>query len=160
MEVNIVSPGQDVPLDRAYVVSIVIKSFKGRRNVAVHLFRPDWDKSEEQQYSWDMLLDQSPQKTRSEMQQSRHVIMEAFTQDECKTLIEYLRQRYAGKLSLIDSRPLSFPVPAGLTPLGAMPENENYGRIRFDLIPNYPLSFHVHGFYDLSAHAPILAGED
>lgn len=159
MQINIIPPEQKLPLDRAFVVNMVIRSFKGRRDVEVHLYRPAWDQSEEKKHDWDLILAQSPGHTQKEMQNSRHVVMEAFTMEERDVLVEYLKDRYTRKIRLINSAPLSFPVPQGLVPLSMMPENENYGRIRFERVPNYPLIFCVHGFYDLSVHAPILAEE-
>ncbi|MFO7728531.1 MAG: hypothetical protein R6X11_09390 [Desulfonatronovibrio sp.] len=159
MEVNIISPEQKLPLDRAFVVNVIIRSFKGRRDVEVHLYRPAWDSLEEKKYNWDLILAQSPGQMQKEMQNSRHVVMESFTMEERDVLVEYLRNRYSRKISLVNSAPLSFPVPQGLVPLSMMPENENYGRIRFERVPNYTLPFDVHGFYDLSVHAPILAEE-
>lgn len=159
MEINIISPEQKLPLDRAFVVNMIIRSFKGRRDVEVHLYRPTWDQSEEQKYNWDLILAQSPGQMQKEMQNSRHVVMESFTMEERDVLVNYLGDRYSRKIRLINSASLSFPVPQGLLPLSIMPENENYGRIRFELVPNYTLPFQVHGFYDLSVHAPILAEE-
>ncbi len=160
MEVNIISPEQNLPLDRAYMVSIVIRSFKGRKDVEVHLYRPSWDQSEENSYNWDLIISQTPGQTGHDLEKSRHVVMESFTVEERDSLVGYLQDRYSQKLRTINSAPLSFPVPGGLMPLSMLPENENHGRIRFDQIPNYTLSFPVHGFYDLSAHAPILTGEE
>ncbi|MFP4083355.1 MAG: hypothetical protein ACLFP9_01990 [Desulfonatronovibrio sp.] len=159
MEINIISPEQKLPLDRAFVVNMVIRSFKGRRDVEVHLYRPAWDQAEEKKYDWDLILAQSPGQMQKELQNSRYVVMESFTLEERDVLVDYLKKRYSRKLRLINSAPLSFPVPQGLVPLSMMPENENYGRIRFERVPNYTLPFNVHGFYDLSVHAPILAEE-
>lgn len=159
VEKNIISPEKNLPLDRAFVINAVIRTFKGRRDVEVYLYRPLWDPTEENIYNWDLILTHSPGQTQQELQKSRQVVMESFTVEERDTIVEYLEDRYSRKLKLISSAPLSFPVPGGLTPLAMMPENENYGRIRFDRIPNYSLSFPVHGFYDLSAHAPILTDD-
>ncbi|WP_045210694.1 hypothetical protein [Desulfonatronovibrio magnus] len=160
MELSITTPDQTLPIHRAFIVNIVIKSFKGRKNVEVHLYRPQWDKAEEQSYPWDRLLVQPPSQTKDKVDKSRQVILESFTEAERDQLIDYLKERYQDRLTLINSAFLSFPVPAGLMPLSMMPENENFGRIRFELIPNYSLDFQVHGFYDLGAHAPILTGEE
>jgi hypothetical protein len=161
MKVNIVSPEKTLPLDRAFVVNIVIRSFKGRRDVEVHLYRPVWDKSEEKEYKWDLLIAQSPGRIRhDELNKSRHVVMELFTVAERDALVDYLRQRYSEKIVRINSTPMSFPVPEGLMPLSSLPENEDHGRIMFERIPNYTLPFPVHGFYDLSSHSPILTGEE
>ena len=160
MKVSIIPPKQSLPLDRVFVVNIVIRTFKGRKDVEVHLYRPHWDQVEEDKYNWDLIVDQTPGRTREVMEKSRKVVMELFTLGERDALVDYLKDRYSQKLSQINSAPLSFPVPGGLTPLTMLPENENQGRIRFDRIPNYALPFPVHGFYDLSVHAPILTGEE
>ena len=160
MEINLISPEQNPPLDRVFVVSTVIRSFKGRKDVEVHLYRPWWDQSEEKKYDWDLFLAQLPGQTGKDMEKSRHVVMESFTALERDIIIGYLKERYSQKLRQINSAPLQFPIPGGLVPLSMMSENENHGRIKFERIPNYTLSFPVHGFYDLSAHAPILAGEE
>lgn len=160
MKINIISPEQNFPLDRAYVVNIMIRSFKGRKDVEVHLYRPWWNQAEEEEYDWGLIVNQSHGRTREDMNKSRKVVMELFTASERDALVGYLRDRYSEKLRLINSAPLSFPVPVGLSPLSMLPENENHGRIRFERIPNYSLPFPVHGFYDLSAHAPILTGEE
>ncbi len=159
MEVNMVSPQEDLPLERAYVVTMVIESFKGRRDVEVHLYRPDWDPQEEQLYDWTRILGTALEHMSQDEERSKQVIMEAFTPNERDELVNYLKQRYADRLKVINSAPLSFPVPQGLMPLSEMPEGENYGRIALSKVPNYPLSFPVQGFYDLSAHPPILQDE-
>ncbi|MFW5730613.1 MAG: hypothetical protein ACOCV7_03090 [Desulfonatronovibrionaceae bacterium] len=160
MQINVAEPDNGLPVDRAYIVNIVIKSFKGRKDVEVHLYRPFWDESEEDLYDWDRAVAQDPSRTRAEFGRSRQVVLESFTPDERDRLIEYLQTRYIQRISTINSAFLSFPVPSGLMPLSMMPENENFGRIKFDQIPNYSLEFPVHGFYDLSAHSPIIAGEE
>lgn len=160
MDINIIPPEKCLPIDRAFIVNIVIKSFKGRKNVDVHLYRPEWDEAEEKLYDWDRIVSQSPDSTRDDLKKSSQVVMETYTIEERDQLVDYLKERYADRLKLINSVPLSFPVPAGLMPLSIMQENENHGRIKFDLVPNYTLNFPVHGFYDLSAHSPILASDD
>ena len=159
MEINIVPPNQDLPLERAYVVNMLIRSFKGRKDVEVHLHRPYWDDAEEKQYDWAAIFGNPPEKLGMEERNSIKVIMEAFNLEERTALIEYLKNRYAEKLKAINSAPLPFPIPQGLVPLSEMPEDENLGRIRLEKVPNYTLSFPVHGFYDLSAHPPILQNE-
>ncbi|MCA1742861.1 MAG: hypothetical protein ABR542_00365 [Desulfonatronovibrio sp.] len=160
MDINIIPPEKSLPLDRAYIVNIVIKSFKGRKDVEVHLYRPEWDEAEEKKYDWDRILSQSLDSIREDLNKSKQVVMETYTLEERDQLVDYLEKRYSDRLKVINSVPLSFPVPAGLMPLSLMQENENHGRIKFDLVPNYTLNFPVHGFYDLSAHSPILASDD
>lgn len=159
MEINIVAPEQDLPLERVYVVNMNIKSFKGRKNVEVHLFRGYWDQQEVEAYDWPRILGKSLQEMDDGEKDAVRVIMEAFNRSERDQLVQYLQNRYAGRLTAINSATLPFPVPSGLAPLTAMPEDENLGRIRLEKVPNYPLDFSVHGFYDLSAHPPILRDE-
>ena len=56
MEVLIYPPMSTVSVDRGWVISMVIKSFKGRRDVEVHLFRPDYDPEEAKAYDWVRLI--------------------------------------------------------------------------------------------------------
>ena len=160
MELNIVAPEQELPLERAYVVNMSIKSFKGRKNVEVHLFRGQWDPEELQSYDWTKILGKSLQEMEDGEKDAVRAIMEAFTRRERDHLVQYLQNRYAGRLTVINSAALPFPVPSGVVPLADMPEDENMGRIRLDKVPNYSLDFAVHGFYDLSAHPPILRDEE
>ena len=145
------------PCARGYVAEICIRSFKGRKNVLAHLFRPSWDQSEAKAYTWDQLIrtDQTPLTSRGN---SEHVILESFTYDELKALLGYLAERYASRLVHISTNVLDFPVPPGLLSLGSMPEGKDIGRIRFEIVPGYTLPFVVHGLYDLAQHQPIDPG--
>ncbi|WP_291321108.1 hypothetical protein [Desulfonatronospira sp.] len=156
MEINIAAPVQEPPLDRAYVVNMSIKSFKGRKDVEVHLFRGHWDQQELEAYNWSIILGKSLQEMEAGERDAVRVIMEAFTRAERDRLVQYLQSRYSGRLTSINSAALPFPVPAGVVPLADMPEDENHGRIHLEKVPHYPLDFSVQGFYDLSAHPPIL----
>ena len=62
------------------------------------------------------------------------------------------------KMTRISTNSLEFPLPAGLLPLRSMPEGKDIGRIRFEIVPGYPLPFTVHGLYDLSQHKPMDQG--
>ena len=160
MDIKIIPSTTHLPVNQAYIVTMTIKSFKGRRDVEVHLFRPFWDKEEENIYSWDKILgDPIENGPEPDINRSKKILLEAFTQDERDQLIDYLARRYASRLKNISSAPLDFPIPLGLMPLSEMPEDENFGRIRLEQIPNYPLPFPVHGFYDLSSARPIIQGE-
>ncbi|MFP4168876.1 MAG: hypothetical protein ACLFSY_08550 [Desulfonatronovibrionaceae bacterium] len=161
MQLNIVEPHTPPPVDRAYAVSMTIVSFKGRRNVQVHLFRPDWDPEEEKQMPWESLLgDPVSEEADPDPVRSGKVIMEAFTREERDEIIDYLQKRYSSRLKSIDSAPLEFPIPKGLAPLSGLTGGENLGIMRLEIVPNYPLPYPVHGFFDLSAHQPIMAGEN
>lgn len=157
MEIEIIPPEHDLPVERAYVVSMIIKSFKGRKDVEVHLFRTEYDESELEQYDWKELVgDQYTPDSPIDPDSSLRVMLEAFTAEERDKLIEYLNERYDTRVSKITSCPLGFPIPMGLPPLSAIPEGKTIGFVRFEKIPNYTLPFQVHGFYDLSQHEPLL----
>ena len=160
MDIKVIPPTTSLPVNRAYIVTMTIKSFKGRRDVEVHLFRPTWDVEEEDAYPWDKLLgDPIENGPEPDINRSKKILLEAFTQDERDQLIDYLARRYASRLKNISSAPLDFPIPLGLMPLSEMPEDGDFGRIRLNQVPNYSLPFPVHGFYDLSAARPIIQGE-
>ncbi|MBT8762936.1 hypothetical protein KFV02_03225 [Desulfohalobiaceae bacterium Ax17] len=160
MDINIIPPSKPLPVNRAYIVTMTIKSFKGRRDVEVHLFRPYWDVEEENGYPWDKLLGEPIEEgITPDINRSKKILLEAFTRDERDQLVDYLARRYASRLKTITSAPLNFPIPLGLMPLSEMPEDENFGRIRLEQICDYPLPFPVHGFYDLSSAKPIIQEE-
>lgn len=143
---------------RGHVASICIRAFKGRRDVLVHLFRPDWAAKEES-YPWPELVRQEPaNESGAGRGDSRIVVLESFTREEMDLIVAYLSTRYADRLTRISVNSLEFPVPAGLLPLSSMPEGKDIGRIRFEIVPRYPLPFSVHGLYDLSQHKPMAPG--
>ncbi|MFO7818072.1 MAG: hypothetical protein ACQES5_06010 [Thermodesulfobacteriota bacterium] len=159
MEINIIEPKTAPPIDRAYVISMTIKSFKGRKNVQVHLFRPDWDPVEEKDLPWDKLLGEPVhEKADADPKISRKVIMEAFTREQRDEIIEYLQNRYSSRLKNIESAAFEFPLPTGLPPLSGLNAGEHNGIMELEIVPHYPLPYPVHGFFDLSAHQPIMNG--
>ncbi len=145
---------QNVPhIDRGYVISMVISSFKGYRDVEVHLFRPEWPADEEAIYDWGSLLGDPIRPEQSvDPTGSRKVLLETFNAEEKDRLVEYLSQRYESRLESITARTLQFPIPMGLTPLSEVPEQGTIGKIHFEKIPNANLDFPVHGIFDLSRH--------
>lgn len=156
MELDIIEYDFPPEIDRGFSVSMIIKSFKGRRNVEVHLFRPEWDEAEEADYRWDQLLgDPVSPDVVADPAGSRKVFMESFTPGERDAIIAFLKETYADKLVSIVSRPLSFPIPLGLVPLSSIPEGKDIGIIRFEKIPSYRLGIPMHGLYDLSQHEPM-----
>lgn len=160
MELNVYTAETPLPVERAYVISMVIKSFKGRRNVEVHLFRPEFDPQEEQSYDWDTLLgDPVHPELEVDLQKSKRIILESFTKEERDQIVEYLKERYANRLERIESGPLDLPVPLGIPPLSSIPGGKTIGFIHFEAVPNYTLTFPVHGFYDLAQHKPLVEGE-
>lgn len=159
MEIDVVPADFNLPVDRAWTVSIVIKSFKGRKDVAVHLFRPEWDPAEEEIYDWDVLTgDPVDPDLPVSYASCRRVLLESFTEEERDALVDYLKTRYKDKVSEIHACPLNFPIPLGLTALSELTEGKDIGFIHFDKIPNYTLPFAARGFFDLSQHKPIIEG--
>jgi hypothetical protein len=159
MHIDTIEPNQSLPVDRGYVLSMVIRTFKGRRDVEVHLYRAAWDEAEMTAYDWDQLLGgtiQRKDEQSTDPDGSKKVLLEAFTRDERDQIIAYLSQRYASRLTKITAAPLGFPIPRGLVPLSSFPEGKTIGTIKLDKIPNYSLSFPVRGLYDLSRHKPLV----
>ena len=152
MEIDIALPDVKPPLDRAYALSMTIKSFKGRRDVDVHLFRSHWDPSEETMQSWGGLLEMPFD------QAAKQIILESFTNQEMNSIVEYLKEQYAERLSAIRAYPLTFPVPQGLMPLSKVEGGKGIGLILFEKIPSYTLDIPLHGFYDLGQHPPLVQG--
>jgi len=161
MEIDIVPADNALPIARAYTLSIVIKSFKGRKDVEVHLFRPEWDKAEEDQYDWNALMgDLLVPDLEVSLESCRRVVLEAFTEKERDQLVGYLKDRYQDRLAAIRSCSLNFPIPLGLVALSELSEGKDSGFVNFDKVPNFPLPFAVRGFFDLSQHRPLLEGAD
>jgi hypothetical protein len=161
VEIDILEPSSpsDLPIDRAYALSMTIKSFKGRRDVEVHLFRSAWDPEEEEAVDWDKLLAAQGMGEAPEAAGSRKVILEALTREERNAVVRYLQEHYASRLSAIASAPIPFPVPIGLVALSDICEGKTIGFIHFERIPHYNLGVPLRGFYDLSQHPPIVETE-
>jgi hypothetical protein len=160
MLIDIVPPQEKLPVDRAWSMSVVIKSFKGRKDVEVHLFRPEWDALEEESYDWDKVLgDPMHPDMDADMGSGRKLVMESFTPEERDMMVAYFQERYAGKLDAVRSCPIDFPVPLGIPALCDIAEGKDIGFILFDKIPNYPLPFPIRGFFDLSQHPPIVEAQ-
>lgn len=162
MEKNFLSAPPDAPLQRIYIMVATLRAFKGRRHVDVHIFRHG--ASEEELAALESLElvgapDPSvpPEALQGATREAAlRCMLEAFTAEESRALLEYLEQRYAEHIEKITVCPLDLPVPLGVAPLAAIPEGKSTGFIRFDAVPNYPLSFTVRGFYDLAVHEPLL----
>jgi len=159
VDIQIIPAGKDLPIDRAHALSMTIKSFKGRRDVEVHLFRHTWDPEEEEAIDWDRLLAAQGMSEAEEAAGSRRVILEALTPEERDQVVAYLREHYASRLSAIMSAPIPFPVPIGLVALSDMGEGKTIGFIHFERIPHFALNIPLRGFYDLSQHPPIVETE-
>lgn len=156
MQIHSIASEKPLPADRAYVMTMTIKSFKGRKNVKVHLFRPEYDASDFDEYEWDNLLGDSIEPGLDETEGSKRVLLEAFTKAERDQVFEYIRKCYQDRVEEADARPMSFPIPKGLTPLSGIPEGKSIGLIRFSKLPNFTLPFPMSGLYDLSQHDPIV----
>lgn len=132
---------------------MTILSFKGRRDVEVHLFRSTWDHAQEKTLDWSVLIDGNAADATG-----RAVIMEAFTTEERDLLVNYLKEQYSTRLGAIKSTPLNFPVPADLVGLSHLKAGKTIGVIDFMKIPSYSLDIPMKGVYDLSQHPPIVEG--
>lgn len=159
MDIDIVSPAGALPVKRAWTVSMVIKTFKGRKDVVVRLFRPSWLEREERAYDWPALLvPESPETAFPEYR--RRVLLEAFTAAERDALVAALQCRYADKVSSIRARTLEFPISREARPLFELDEGKDAGCIHFERLPDWHLPFPVRGAFDLSQHLPIIEGPD
>lgn len=156
MDITIETAQAPLPVDRAYTLSMVIKSFKGRRDVEVHLFRGQWDDSDTT-LNWSELIGPPMDATHTDPTGSQIMILEAFTDAERNKIVNYLKEQYSTRLTGIRSTPLNFPVPAGLAGLSQVEPGKTMGFIEFEKIPSYPLDIPLKGYYDLSQHPPIVA---
>ncbi|MGE4299666.1 MAG: hypothetical protein AB7E47_16730 [Desulfovibrionaceae bacterium] len=164
MEITIIPLETPAPIARIHVLSMIIRTFKGRRDVEVHLFRPEpdaGDMAEMEAAGWDTLIEDTQHPDiECDMDTTRRVLLEAFTEEERDTLLAYLSERYEGKVSAITACPMVLPIPLGLKPLSSFPVGKTIGVIRFDALPNYPLPFAVHGLYDLAQHEPLVQDDE
>lgn len=161
MDVTIIPPDSELPVERALSLSMTVRTFKGRRDVDIHLFRHTWDPTEEQAYDWDALIG-PPLATdapvgSAETTGSRLVLLESFTREERDLIVDFLTQQYRDRLTAIRSRALTFPIPAGLTGLSQVRAGENIGLVDFSRIRSYTLPIPLRGLYDLNQHKPIIA---
>jgi len=158
MQIDIVEPQTPPPVARVWIVAMAINSFKGRRNVEVHLFRPDFEPEDADTYAWGKLLgDPIHEQAEVDVLKSRRVLFEAFTPEERDAVVAFLLERYENRVSGISACTLELPIPLGLPPLSDIPEGKTMGFIRFERLPNYSLPFVVHGFYDLARHEPLVS---
>lgn len=156
MQVNIARPETPPPVDRGYVVSVVIARFKGHKDVEAHLYRPWWDPGEGGEYDWERLLGAPIRRDRAvDPEGSRKVLLESFSAGEMEAVVEFLKQDYSQRLSSINASSMPFPIPLGLVPLSEIAEEGAIGRIRFERYPGYSLDFAVHGIFDLARHERV-----
>lgn len=158
MEVHIVPAEGNEPIERIHVVSITIRTFKGRREVEAHLFKNSPDPAEVSDYPWDKLigapLDAENPGTAEGV---KRMVAEAFTPQERDMVVAYLKERYGSRLTSISACPLSLPIPQGVTALSDIPEGKTLGFIHFENVQAYGLPFGVKAFYDLAQHPPLVA---
>lgn len=153
MDINITASDPSSPTRNVNSISMTIKSFKGRKDVEVHLFRGSWSTADEAAEDWAAILAEAES---NDPEPSRTVVMEAFSDNERDLIVDYLKRQYSTRLSAIRSIPLSFPVPAGLSGLSLCQSDKDVGFIEFDKIPSYSLDIPLKGLYDLSQHPPIV----
>lgn len=147
-----------LPIKRGYAVSMTIKSFKGRRNVEVHLFRPEWPESDLKEISAEKNLFGPPVMDEADHnpERDKQLILESFTLEERNCVIDYLKEHYSSRLSTIKSTPMDFPIPSGLPPLSSISEGKDIGLIKFEKIPHFNLPFALRGLYNLNMHKPLV----
>ncbi|MCJ2163674.1 MULTISPECIES: hypothetical protein [unclassified Pseudodesulfovibrio] len=155
MDITITTPQSPLPIERANSLSMVIKSFKGRRNVEVSLFRAAWDPVEEAESNFSGLIETQDNTPHTNVLGSGRIILESFTDSERDLIIDYLKEQYSTRLTAINSAPLTFPIPAGLAGFTQVQPGKDGGFIEFGKIPSYPLQIPLKGYYDLSQHLPI-----
>ena len=163
MEKQSIAAPSDALLDRVYIVAATLSAFKGRRHVEVHIFRHGATEEELAALQGKKLVGPPdpavpPQVLQGATKEAAlRCILEAFTEEESRALVDYLEQRYAEHIEKITDCPLDLPVPLGVAPLSGIPEGKSTGFIRFEAVPNYPLPFVARGFYDLAIHEPLMA---
>ena len=155
MDITILNPDTTLPAERAFSISMVIRSFKGRRDVEVHLFRSQWDPEEYEGMDWERLLGDPISPSSTDLEGSKRIILEAFTDAERDTIVDYLKMQYSTRLTALRSAPIPFPVPAGLTGFTQVMAGKGIGFIEFAKIPSYPLKMPLMGIYDLNQHPPM-----
>ena len=161
MKKQCIAAPDNAPLDRIYIVAATLNVFKGRRHVEVHIFRHGAADEELAALEGKNLVGPPdpavpPQALQGATEEAAlRCLLEAFTAEESQALAAYLEQRYAEHIEKITVCPLELPVPLGVAPLGGIPEGKSTGFIRFDAVPDYPLSFVARGFYHLDIHEPL-----
>lgn len=166
MEHVIIAAPHYEALERIYIITATMKTFKGRRHVEVHLFRDNPDIAElESLRAMDDLVGKPTNETPAgcnspeSAEDALRTVLEAFTAQEGNLLLEYLDTRYADQFSKVVVCPMELPVPLGVVPLSSIPEGKAMGFINLSVVRDYPLPFAVRGFYDLDAHEPMMPEE-
>lgn len=169
MELTVIPVEGTPPVQRIHVISVTIRTFKGRRNVQAHLFRLAGEDDAAKDLAnlravpglvgapLDPDAPGSDDLSGPEAEtDALRTVLESFTEAERDAVVDYLSQRYADRLTCIIACPLQLPVPRGVVPFSALPEGKTMGVIRFDEVPRYPLPFAIRGFYDLAQHEPLV----
>lgn len=142
--------------ERLYIAAITLREFRGQENVDVQLFRANVDPEEIDALRGKNLVGLPDPETPQEFlagateDAALGCLLESFTQDEAEALAEYMQSRYGEQIASMDIAPLPLPVPLGVGPLAKIPEGEHSGFMNFDRAPDYPLTFAVRGYYELS----------
>lgn len=158
MEITVHTPDTSLPCIRGHVITMTINSFKGRRDVEVHLFRSKFEDDEMEAYDWDLLLGPTNPAAPGDENSSKRMLLETFTEEERDAILEFLAEQYKTRLSAITAQPIDFPVPRGLPAFSDMSEGKDIGFVRFEKIPSYDLKIPMTGLYDLSRHEPVVSG--
>ena len=158
MEFRIIAASPFVTLERVYLIQVSLKSFKGRRDVIVYLFRTDTNKEELKELEELDVVSPADDDTPENASKADALLslLEAFTAEEGNLVLDYLKDRYDEQISEVVVSPVELPIPLGMVPFSAIPEGKTMGFIRFDAVADYSLPFIVHGFYDLDAHDALL----
>ena len=159
METTFLSAQQPLRLERSYIMTATLNSFKGHRHVEVQIFRPGSTEEEVKALQDRHLVAPADPSVPPQVLQGAtedaalRCILESFTEEECHAFVAYLQQRYEDKFESLTICPLELPVPLGVGPLEAISEGKNSGFIRFDAVKDWPLAFRVWGYYDLDQPA-------
>lgn len=156
MEVNFLRAEERPLFPRAYVASLRLANFKGRKDVEAHVFRCGWPESELAEIEGlDLVGPPDPAMppdlvAASTKEQALKCVLEAFTEEEAALLAKYLEDKYADQIVSLYIAPLNLPAPLGVAPLAEIPEGPESGFIKLDKAPGYDLPFKARAYYDLS----------
>lgn len=156
MEKHIIEAPADAPISRIYIMGAVLKHFKGRSDVEIHIFRHGADDGELAALQGRNLVGPADPEVPPEAlagateEAALRCLLEAFTKEEADALADWLETRYADQISDLYVSPMDLPVPLGVGPLGLVPSGRTNGFICFDAVHGYPLPFVARGYYDLA----------
>lgn len=149
---------QELSIASRHIISLTIRSFKGRRNVELFLFKADYsDTLLDKLRLFPLVGEPIDPNNPGDPDDALRSILESFTEKERDDVLQYLSQRYAENITSAFACPLETPVPQGIRSLASIPEGKNLGFVYFERAPNYPLPFRLRGFYDLEQHEPLVA---